>query len=129
MTQDPTTHRTVLIVDDEPDLRDIMRRMLERKGFAILTAGDADQAIAACKEHEGDIDLLVADLGMPGTSGGDVARSATALRPDMRVIFVSGLPKAVALDNGLITAESLLLQKPFNSTQLVEAVTAALEND
>ena len=65
----PEKRPTVLVVDDEEDLRDIMRRMLERRGFTTLVAGDSKQAIAVCREHPGDIDILVTDLGLPGVSG------------------------------------------------------------
>ena len=72
----------IIVVDDEEDLRDIMRRMLERRGFATLVAGDSAQAIAVCEDHPGVIDALVTDLGLPGVSGGDLARTASGLRPD-----------------------------------------------
>ncbi len=119
---------TVLVVDDEVDLRDIMRRMLERKGFAALTAGDAKEAIDACRGHDGTIDLLVTDLSMPEITGREVAEQALALRPGLRVIYVSGLPKEVAVDKGMVGEDARLLQKPFTSSALIDAVNAALED-
>ncbi|GAA2504710.1 response regulator [Winogradskya humida] len=117
---------TVLVVDDEEDLRDIMRRMLERRGFATLVAGDADQAVGVCREHPGPIDVLVTDLGLPGVSGGDLARSASGLRPEMGVIYISGLPKDIAVSKGLIAEDSLLVKKPFTSDLLLEALRLIL---
>src|SRR4051794_21151850 len=96
----PPERPTVLVVDDEEDLRDIMRRMLERRGFDILLAGDSTQAIAVCQEHAGDIDVLVTDLGLPGVSGGELARTAAELRPALRVVYISGLPKDIAVSKG-----------------------------
>jgi DNA-binding response OmpR family regulator len=119
--------RTVLVVDDEEDLRDIMRRMLERRGFDILIAADSVQAIAACQEHQGDIDVLITDLGLPGVSGGELSRAAVALRPDMGVVYISGLPKDIAVTKGLIGDDALLVGKPFTSDLLVEALRLVID--
>ena len=129
MSQAPPseTRPTVLVVDDEEDLRDIMRRMLERRGFDTLVAGDPDQAITACREHPGVIDILVTDLGLPGVSGGELSRSATQLRPGMRVVYISGLPKDIAVADGLIGEDALLVKKPFSSEALVETLRSVLE--
>jgi DNA-binding NtrC family response regulator len=117
---------TVLVVDDEEDLRDIMRRMLERRGFATLVAGDVDQALAACREHGSAIDVLVTDLNLPGTTGADLGRAVGTLCPDVRVIYISGLPKDIAVSKGLIEQNALLVKKPFTANTLIEALTSAL---
>ncbi len=117
---------TVLVVDDEEDLRDIMRRMLERRGFTTLIAGDSQQAIAVCREHPGDIDVLVTDLGLPGVSGGDLSRTAAELRPKMQVVYISGLPREMAVADGLIAEDALLVKKPFSTERLIEALRAVL---
>lgn len=127
MTEATQERPTVLVVDDEEDLRDIMRRMLERRGFATLVAGDSDQALAVCREHPGVIDVLVTDLGLPGVSGGDLARNASGLRPEMGVVYISGLPKDIAVTKGLIGADSLLVKKPFTSDLLLEALRSILD--
>ncbi|WP_127498384.1 response regulator [Actinoplanes solisilvae] len=125
----PETRPTVLVVDDEEDLRDIMRRMLERRGFDTLIAGDSQQAITACREHPGDIDILVTDLGLPGVSGGELSRSATKLRPSMSVVYISGLPKEIAVADGLIGEDALLVKKPFSSEVLVKTLRTVLGED
>lgn len=117
---------TVLVVDDEEDLRDIMRRMLERRGFDTLVAADSDEAIAACREHPGDIDVLVTDLGLPGITGGDLSRAAIELRPAMGVVYISGLPKDIAVTKGLIDDDALLVKKPFTSDLLIDALRAVI---
>jgi DNA-binding response OmpR family regulator len=113
---------TVLVVDDEEDLRDIMRRMLQRRGFDTMVAGDSESAIATCRDHAGPIDVLVTDLGLPGVSGGELSRQATALRPDMGVVYISGLPKDIAVTKGLIGDDALLVKKPFTADLLIEAL-------
>ena len=117
---------TVLVVDDEEDLREIMRRMLDRRGFATLVAGDVDQALVACRDHDGPIDVLVTDLNLPGASGADVCRAAAALRPDLRVIYISGLPKDIAVSKGLIGEDAVLVKKPFTSALLIEALRSVI---
>jgi DNA-binding response OmpR family regulator len=121
------TAPTVLVVDDEEDLREAIRRMLERRGFTTLTAAGPAEAETLCREHGGTIDLLLTDLTLPGGSGGDLARTATSMRPDLRVLFVSGLPKEVAVGRGLVAEEAAMVQKPFTSDRLAEAVRSALE--
>jgi DNA-binding NtrC family response regulator len=123
------TAPTVLVVDDEEDLREAMRRMLERRGFATLTAAGQAEAEAVCRDHGGTIDLLLTDLTLPGASGGDLARVATSMRPDLRVLYVSGLPKEVAVGRGLVAKEAALVQKPFTSDRLAEAVRRVLDPD
>ena len=120
---------TVLVVDDEDDLRDIMRRMLERRGFQALVAADSHEAVEACRNHQGDIDVLLTDLGLPGVSGGDLARTASEMRPGMRVVYISGLPKEVAVDKGLIGIDARLVKKPFTSEALVETLRTVLAED
>ncbi|MEV7622158.1 response regulator [Actinoplanes sp. NPDC089786] len=117
---------TVLVVDDEEDLRDIMRRMLERRGFDTLVAPDSESAIATCREHDGEIDVLITDLGLPGASGGELSRAATSLRPGMGVVYISGLPKDIAVTKGLIGEDALLVKKPFTSDLLIEALRVVM---
>ena len=104
------------------DLRDIIRRMLQRRGFDTLIAGDSQEAIAVCRDHPGEIDILVTDLGLPGVSGGELSRAATELRPGMRVVYISGLPKDLAVAEGQIDEDALLVKKPFSSESLLETL-------
>ena len=123
MSEGSGVRPTVLIVDDEEDLRDIMQRMLQRRGFDTLVAGDSESAMAICRDHEGALDVLVTDLGLPGVSGGgELSREAVALRPEMGVVYISGLPKDIAVTKGLIGDEALLVKKPFTSDLLIEAL-------
>ena len=126
MTEVTQGRPTVLVVDDEEDLRDIMRRMLERRGFAALVAADSEAALAVCREHPGVIDVLVTDLSMPGTSGGDLARLASELRPEMSVVYISGMSRDLAVTKGLIGPYALLVQKPFTADLLLGALHSVL---
>lgn len=128
MSEAPVAEKpTVLIVDDEEDLRDIMRRMLERRGvFATLAAGEEDEALAVARDHSGPIDALIADLTLPGASGGDLAKQIRDLRPGIAVVFVSGLPKDIAVGKGQIEEDDVLVKKPFTAEALLEALRDAL---
>jgi CheY-like chemotaxis protein len=118
---------TILVVDDEEDLRDIMRRMLERKGYSTLVAGDPDEAITVCRDHPGEIDVLVTDLTLPGgQSGGELAGTVTGMRPGLGVVFISGLPKDIAVTKGLVGDDALLVKKPFTADALLEALRKVL---
>jgi DNA-binding NtrC family response regulator len=117
---------TVLVFDDEEDLRDVMCRMLERRGFTTLPAGDPDDAVSVCRRHEGEIHVLLADLGMPDGIGVGLAREAIAVRPDLRVLYVSGLPKELAVRQGIVDDHATVVQKPFTTDSLVAAVRDVL---
>jgi DNA-binding response OmpR family regulator len=117
---------TVLVVDDEDDLRDIMCYSLRRRGFEALAAGDAHDAVAVARDHDGPIDVLVTDLGLIGVSGSQLAALLTAMRPDLRVLYVSGWSRDIAVDRGLIDEHGTVLQKPFTPDHLVAAVDEVL---
>jgi DNA-binding response OmpR family regulator len=118
--------RTVLVVDDEDDLRDIMCLALRRRGFEALAAGAAPDALTVSRGHEGPIDVLVTDLNLPGVSGARLAALVAAERPELRVLFVSGWSRDIALDRGLVDERAAVLQKPFTPDLLVGAVRAVL---
>mgnify|MGYP003493268347 FL=1 len=117
---------TVLIVDDEPDLCDIVRRMLRGRGYDTLTAGGFAAAVALCDTHPGPIHLVVTDLRMPDGSGTDLAERVQRTRPGTPVLFMSGLPAHAGPVADLITASATVLAKPFTPTELFAAVGQAL---
>jgi CheY-like chemotaxis protein len=116
----------VLVVDNEDDLREAMCRLLERSGLRALDAAGPSAAVAICAELGAEIDLLVTDLIMPGTSGQELAKLATSMIPELAVVYVSGLPREIALDQGLIDEDSVLVEKPFTADRLVAAAGQAL---
>lgn len=118
--------RTVLVVDDEPDLCEIVRRMLDGRGFAVLTAGGVGAARARCGSHTGPIDLLVTDVRMPDGSGPDLADEVRRAHPTMAVLYMSGLPSHVGEVVELTGAGERVLGKPFTPTELLAAVDTLL---
>lgn len=122
---------TILLVDDEADVLGTAREMLERAGFAILDALNAEEAVRVAAAHPGPIDLLLTDVVMPGTNGQDLALLLGLQRPDLRVLYMSsfaiikGQRQFAEVENGLELGAPIIL-KPFTSERLVEKVREVL---
>jgi two-component system cell cycle sensor histidine kinase/response regulator CckA len=119
---------TILLVEDERAVRELVRRVLAAHGYHLLVAEGPEQALDACRSYPGTIHLLLTDVVMPQMSGRELAVEATKMRPEMRVQYMSGYSGAEIAAHGLIESGSdLLLQKPFGSSELTGAIRAALE--
>jgi CheY-like chemotaxis protein len=110
--------RTVLVVDDDPDVRDYAISVLEDFGYRVLAAADGEAALSVL-ENDGAVDLLFTDVVMPGLNGFEVARRAVARSPRLKVLFASGY----ATD---LTPAGRLLKKPYRPQQLTSEVAALL---
>jgi PAS domain S-box-containing protein len=112
----------VLMVEDEPSVREYARRVLERAGHTLLTAGDGDEALRVAAEWAGSIDLLLTDIVMPGMNGQSLAAKLLKTRPEIRVIFMSGYAEdsIPAVDH--LPTSAAFLAKPFTSEALTQAV-------
>ena len=110
--------RTILVVDDDPDVRDYAISVLEDIGYRVLSAADGEAALSLL-ENDGSIDLLFTDVVMPGLNGFEVARRAVARAPRLKVLFASGY----ATD---LTPAGRLLKKPYRPQQLTREVAALL---
>jgi two-component system cell cycle sensor histidine kinase/response regulator CckA len=116
--------QTILVVDDAPANLRIVARILERAGFTVLTAADADQALAVVAERGDELSLLLSDVVMPGMSGIELAAQVRAERPHLPVLLMSGYPDAAA---GEIAGPPVpLVSKPFTASQLLGSIEAAL---
>jgi DNA-binding response OmpR family regulator len=125
-TSTTRTGPVVLLVEDDEDLREMTTQMLEMRGFTALTAQDAVSAITQCRVFDGTIDVLLTDLGLPGVSGGELARSAAAIRPTMEIVYISGIPQDIAIKKGLIKAGSPFIAKPFTTDVLAGTLRSVL---
>jgi signal transduction histidine kinase/CheY-like chemotaxis protein len=117
---------TVLVVEDDRAVRAQARRQLEDAGYAVLEAADADEALRICSAS-GRIDLVLADVVLPGPSGGRLAAGIARLRPDARLLFMSGYGDETLRLRGVDPAQPLLA-KPFTAETLVSAVRASLSS-
>jgi CheY-like chemotaxis protein len=119
---DPASHPpTTLVVDDEPSVRALTRRVLVREGHQVLEAATGAEARAVVGAHAGVIDLLVADLQLPDVRGAELARELRAARPALRVLVVSGCAEE---DASVVDAH--FLSKPYTAAGLAAAARRAL---
>ena len=118
---------TVLLAEDEDEIREIIRDALEERGCQVLEAANGTAALDRCTEHQGPIHLLLTDMMMPGMTGHQLAERFVRMRPGTSVMFVSGHPEAEVGDDTLIGRRVSLLRKPFSSDELVEQVIQVVE--
>jgi two-component system, cell cycle sensor histidine kinase and response regulator CckA len=122
---DPAPPATVLIVEDEDEVRAFARDVLEMGGYAVLEAPSAARALEIGEAHTVAIDLLVTDVLMPGMTGPELARRLRARRPALRVLCMSGYPESTDRPAGEATWNAWL-QKPFNPDGLIAKVRECL---
>jgi two-component system cell cycle sensor histidine kinase/response regulator CckA len=117
---------TVLVLDDEDSVRRLVTAVLESAGYVVLPAAEGAVALDIARSHPDAIDLLVTDMTMPEMDGRQAADAIRALRPQCRVLFMSGYPLQVALPDG-IQATDGFIQKPFVPRMLVQRVKEILD--
>ncbi|MGE3705205.1 MAG: response regulator [Vicinamibacterales bacterium] len=118
---------TVLLVEDQPELRNVAAQILRRHGYAVLEAGNAQEALALAGEGQGTIHVLLTDLVMPGLGGAALATALQMLRPDLRAVYMSGYSDETFVRQGVLAAPFAFLQKPFTPSALLDAVRQALD--
>jgi len=118
---------TVLVVEDEPEVRRLVERLLRGKGYRVLTAGSPADAVALAKAHEAAIDLLLTDVIMPGMNGRELARLLAPARPAMRVLYMSGYADAAMSQQGILPPGTAFVSKPFTPEVLARKVREVLD--
>ena len=118
---------TILVVEDEPAVRDIVVSMLQSLGYRVHSAGRPDDAIRIAEMAEGRIDALITDVVMPGIGGRQLVEQLWLLRPDLRVIFMSGYTDDAMLRHGVTHADVSFLQKPFTKKTLARKLREVLD--
>ena len=113
---------TILVVEDDETVRELVRKALAPLGTHVLVAGSAAEALAAAAGTH--IDLLLTDVGLPGASGTELATELCAEQPDLQVIYMTGWQEHLALPD---IPAGALLSKPFNLVELTRVVAAALD--
>jgi two-component system cell cycle sensor histidine kinase/response regulator CckA len=117
---------TVLLVEDNDLVRKVSRRVLEQYGYRVLEAEDARKALMVSGQHEGLIDLMVTDVVMPEMSGKELAERLKVLRPEMKVLYMSGYTDSEVVRRGVIGRDVAFLQKPFAPDVLAGKVRQVL---
>ena len=123
----PGGTETVLLVEDAAALRAVAQQVLERHGYTVLAAPDAEAALGLAAGHRGRIHLLLTDVVMPGLSGRHLAERLTLTRPDIRVLYASGYTDDSVVRHGILESGTAYLQKPFTPDALARKVRAVLD--
>jgi CheY-like chemotaxis protein len=123
----PTGVETILLVEDEDQVRKLIRSILERLGYRVLEASQPREALLIGAGYEGPIHLLLTDIVMPEVGGHDLAERLTASRPEMRVLFISGYSNDIIRQRNPLTRGRAILHKPFSSLALALSVRESID--
>jgi CheY-like chemotaxis protein len=118
---------TVLLVEDDEDVRELVRTLLMRQGYQVLDARTGEEAIAVLERHPGAVHLMLTDVVMPKMSGREVADRVKALRPSVRVLYMSGYTDHSVIHHGVLEAGVAFLQKPITPSNLMQKVREVLD--
>jgi len=118
---------TILLVEDEPQVRAVAMTILRRQGYHVLEAENGAGALVLCEEHPAAIHLLLTDVIMQRMSGPVLAEQLGRIRPGMKVLFMSGYTDRAIIDHALIDANAAFIQKPFTPDQLAQRVRDVLD--
>jgi DNA-binding response OmpR family regulator len=112
----------ILVIEDEEAIRALFTNLLEDAGYVVLAARDGAEARVHWEKHAESIELLIADLMLPGSSGFDLAQEFRHRRPGLKILFASGNPRDELLETTQVIRGSRMMMKPFAMKQLLEVV-------
>ena len=118
----------MMVAEDDELILNMVRMMLDRLGYTVLTAGTATEAIRLAKEHPGEIRLLITDVVMPEMNGLDLVDRCQAVRPGMKCLFMSGYTAEVIAHQGMLNDPVPFIQKPFSMEDLAVKVCEMLKD-
>ncbi len=118
---------TILFVEDEQSVRELVSEYLSARGYQVLDASDGQQALEMAAAHTGKIQLLITDVVMPRLSGRELAARLTAARPDLKILYISGYTDDSVFRHGVLQGGMDFLQKPFNLKALAAKIREVLE--
>jgi PAS domain S-box-containing protein len=120
---------TLLLVEDDRGVRELVRSMLKAQGYEVLTPEHPRDVEALCEKHSGNIHLLLTDMILPGVSGRELAKRVSLLRPGIKVLYMSGYTDDVLIQSHGFDEKSAFLQKPFSQNSLAAKVREVLDGD
>jgi two-component system cell cycle sensor histidine kinase/response regulator CckA len=118
---------TLLVVEDESTVRDLLGEILQGLGYTVLSTGDVDEALAIVRDRREPIHLLITDVVMPKMNGRELARRITALRADLKVIYMSGYADSAIIHQGILESGAAFIQKPFSLTTVAQRIREILD--
>ena len=123
----PRGSETILLVEDEEDVRKLAVRVLEKQGYTVLESRDGEEALFLCKEKKGPIHLMVTDVVMPGMSGRELANCLMSVHPEMKVLYMSGYTDNAITHHGVLEKGMNYIQKPFTVDGLLRKAREVLD--
>jgi DNA-binding NtrC family response regulator len=117
---------TVLLVEDEESVRQLVRETLTLKGYRVVEAENGEAGLAAAAQHKGKIDLVITDVVMPGMGGRELVKQLAQVRPEAKVLYLSGYTEDAIVSEGTIESGTAFLQKPFTLQNLSRKVREVL---
>jgi two-component system cell cycle sensor histidine kinase/response regulator CckA len=117
---------TVLIVEDEESILKLSKEMLEMLGYKVLAVNETDQALRLAKEYDGNIDLLLTDVIMPGMNGKELSERIIAFKPGLKCLYMSGYTADVIASQGILEEGVQFISKPFSFKDLAAKVRETL---
>ncbi len=118
--------KTIMVVDDEKNVVSFLSEMLALRGYNVMTAESAREALDVCADFQGPLDLLLADVVMPSMNGKELAARISRLRPESKVLFMSAYSDEIITSHGVVPAGVNLIRKPFRVEDLVRKIEEVL---
>jgi CheY-like chemotaxis protein len=125
--QDVRGTETVLVLEDQPEVRALIEKTLRRYGYSVVVAGNGRDALTVARAHDQHIHLMLTDVVLPGTGGREVARQLSADRPSIRVLYMSGYTEDAIHHHGVLESGLAFIQKPFTAGALVRKIREVLD--
>jgi PAS domain S-box-containing protein len=119
---------TILLVEDDLEVRQVAMRILKQNGYRVLEAGNGADALRICEDEGEDVDLIVTDIVMPEMGGSELAKKVRELKPEARILFTSGYTEDAAVRQSLLHAGEAFIEKPFTPGSLTKKTREALDS-
>jgi CheY-like chemotaxis protein len=123
----PVGTETILVVEDEESIRILARRILSAAGYTVLIAENGKEALRASEQYDGDIDLLLTDVVMPGMGGQTLAERLSIVRPGIKVLYMSGYAENPVIHHGVLDSKTNFIGKPFAPEDITRKIREVLE--
>ncbi|MCD6502013.1 response regulator, partial [bacterium] len=125
----PRGNETILIVDDEPHVRTVLRALLSKLGYEVLLVSDGEEAVETVRSHGDEIDLVLLDVVMPGMNGPEVFDAIRSLKPDCKVVISTGYAKEETVGDLIRQGAAALVRKPYRAATLSTVIRRVLDEE